>query len=228
MNILKKMQKTKELIRMILAYKNRPEDRAGIRKRIRMFLNQNPWLKSELVSMAKAFGISEGVRIYSIWDLEIFRNGRMVDASYGHGNLVVNEGLDGILGIMFSDDTQITDWYILLFESDTTPAAGTTYASPGWTEWTAYDEANRQAWVEPGVSSQSITNSASKASFTANATKTIYGGALVGGGTDPATKGDTAGGSIIYSASKFASSKGVEDDEVLKITCTLTAEDAST
>jgi hypothetical protein len=140
-------------------------------------------------------------------------------------NLVTNEGLDAILDIMLHGSTQITPWYCLLVESDTAPAAGMTYATPTFTESTAYDEATRPEYEEAAASSQSITNSANKATFTINATKTMYGAAIVGGGSAPNTKGNTAGGGTLFCYAKFSSSRSVVDDDVINLTYTLSAAD---
>ena len=140
-------------------------------------------------------------------------------------NVCTDEGLNALLDIMFHGDTQIGTWYVLIFESDTTPAAGTTYATPVFTESTAYDEATRPAYDEAAASSKVMTNSASKATFTISDTKTIYGGALVGGGSTPSTKGDAAGGGVLFCASQFSTAKSVVDDDVLKVTVSITAAD---
>jgi hypothetical protein len=140
-------------------------------------------------------------------------------------NLVTNEGLDAALDIMFHADTQITTWYVAVFNTNTTILATHTYAAPGYTESTNYDEANRQAYVEAAASGQSITNSANKATLTMNATETIYGAALVGGGSGATTKGDTAGGGKLWCAAQFASSKNVDSGDTLEITYTLTSAD---
>ena len=164
--------------------------------------------------------MAENARPGSVWDWECFdKNGGLKWRESVH-NLVTNEGLDHYLDVALSSATQITAWYVALFEDDHTPAAGNTYATPGYTESEAYDEATRPAWTEAGVSSQSITNSASKASFTMNATKTIYGGALVGGGSAASTTGNTAGGGKLLCLSAFSSGKPVEDDDVIKLTIT--------
>jgi len=110
---------------------------------------------------------------------------------------------------------------VALFEDDHTPASGDTYAIPGYTESTAYDEGTREEYVEAASSSQSVTNSASKAEFTMNATKTIYGAALV----DNSVKGNTDGGATLLCAGKFSSSRSVVDDDVLKVTYTVSAAD---
>jgi len=140
-------------------------------------------------------------------------------------NLFTNEGLDNLLNVYFHGATQLTTWYVALFENDHTVAAGNTYATPGFTECTAYDEATRQEYEEAAASSQSITNSANKATFTMSATKTIYGAALVGGGTAATTKGNTAGGGVLACAAQFSSSRGVEDDDTLEVTYTVSAAD---
>ena len=140
-------------------------------------------------------------------------------------NLVTNEGLDAALDIMFHADTQITTWYLLLFNTNTTILATHTYAVPGFTESTAYDEAVRQAYVEAAASGQSMTNSANKGVFTMNGTETIYGAALVGGGSAPTTKDDQAGGGFLWCAAQFASSKNVDSGDTLEVTYTLTSAD---
>jgi len=58
-----------------------------------------------------------------------------------------------------------------------------------------------------------------------NATKTIYGAALVGGGTDPTVNTDTAGGGTLYCSAQFGVGKAVVSTDVLKVTVTITAAD---
>lgn len=140
-------------------------------------------------------------------------------------NVWTAEGLNSLLNVYFHAATQLTTWYCLIFESDTTPADGTTYATPVFTESTAYDEATRPEYVEAESSAKSTTNSANKAVFTMSATKTIYGAALVAGGTGASTKGDAAGGGTLCVAGKFASSRSVLDDDVLNLTYTVTSAD---
>ena len=141
------------------------------------------------------------------------RDGQIID-HWEQPNLVTNEGLDDVLDIMFHAATQITTWYIGVFEGNYTPVASVTAASvtADSTECTAYDEATRQAYVEAAASSQSITNSASRATFTFNATKTIYGAFLASASAKSATTGS------LFSISRFASSKSVVATDQLLIT----------
>ena len=152
---------------------------------------------------------------------QIVRDGKVIDEFSDH-NLVVNEGLDAILNIMFHGSTQITTWYIGLFEGNYTPVATVTAATivAAATECTAYSQSTRQAYDEAASSGQSITNSASRATFTFNASKTIYGAFL----TSLATKSGTTG--TLLSAAKFGTSKSVESGDELLLTYTFTAASA--
>ena len=170
--------------------------------------------------------------VESIWDVEQWRRvqvgasfkDRLVARSLSR-NVCTDEGLNALLDIMFHGSTQVATWYVAIFESNTSCVVGMTYATPVYTECTAYDEATRPEYVEAAASGKSLTNSANKAVFTINATKTIYGGALVGGGSTPTTKGDAAGGGKLFCASQFSASKSCVDDDVLRVTVTLTAAD---
>ena len=108
-----------------------------------------------------------------------------------------------------------------------TPAAGDTYAVPGYLEVTAYDEATRPAFDEAAASGKSMSNTASKATFTMNASKSLIGASLVGGGSPANGKGDTGGGGVLYASAKFTTPKAVESGDTFKVTCTLTASDVA-
>lgn len=137
-------------------------------------------------------------------------------------NIVTNQGKNALNDIMFHGSTQITQWYVVLINTNTTPAATMTYATPVYTESADYDESTRQAFNEGASSSQVISNTSSRAVFTMNATSTIYGCALVGGGSAASTKSDTAGGGTLYSMSKFSEAKSVVATNVLSVGISIT------
>lgn len=116
-------------------------------------------------------------------------------------------------------------WYVGLIEdtSFTGFAAGDTMAShTGWTESTAYDEASRPAVSFGSAASKQITNGTT-VDFTINASKTIKGFFL----TTDNTKGGSAG--ILGPCVLFSSGdRAVVDDDVIKVTVTLEAEDTNT
>lgn len=135
-------------------------------------------------------------------------------------NLVTNAGLNHLLDVALSGGTQDTTWFVGLTDGTPTAAAGDTLAShAGWTEVIAYDEAARVAWADGGVSGQSVSNSASPATFTVNANGTVIGGAFLAGDS---TKSGTTG--TLYAVGAFsAGDKTLDDNDTLDVTATFTA-----
>lgn len=135
-------------------------------------------------------------------------------------NLVVNIGLQYMAGVGLTSTTQITTWYIGLYGAgaSNTPAAGDTAAShAGWTENTNYSEANRPTATFAAATNANpsvVTNTASKAVFTMNATTTIGGAFLISNNT----KGGTTG--TLFSAADFQSpgDRSVVSGDVLNVT----------
>lgn len=152
-----------------------------------------------------------------VYDTLHYRKGDLI----GHdlaSNIVTTEGLNHFLAATVGGATQVSPWYVALFEGNVTPAASLTAATftATTTECTAYDEATRVAYVEGSPASGAVDNGASRAEFTINATKTIYGGALL----SVSTKSSTSG--TLLSAARFASSRAVVDDDILSVKFTLT------
>ena len=91
----------------------------------------------------------------------------------------------------------------------------------GWNEFTTYSDATRRPWGVGASSGQSVTN-ASPAIFNISGSGTVYGMALVGGGTAPSTKADHAGGGELWNAAAFQSGAvTVSNGDQLKVTYTL-------
>ena len=135
-------------------------------------------------------------------------------------NLVVNVGLQYMAGTGLTSTTQITTWYIGLYGAgaSNTPAAGDTASShAGWTENTNYSETNRPTATFAAATNANpsvVTNTASKAVFTMNATTTIGGAFLISNNT----KGGTTG--TLFSAADFQSpgDRSVVSGDVLNVT----------
>lgn len=142
-------------------------------------------------------------------------------------NIITNEGLAYDLDVAVGAATQITAWYLALSETNTTPLATHTYASPGYTEANAsdLDEATRPAWTAGSVSgttTASIDNTASPATFTGDQTFTAYGCGLVGGGTAATTLADTAGGGTLRASGLFSAGRAMDVDVQLEVDYTFT------
>ena len=164
------------------------------------------------------------IMIGSKWYLEHWRDGRLI-AKRSEENLVPDEFINHFLDVVLSEGNQIAPWYIAIFSDNHTPAASDTYASPGFSENTGYNETSRPAWSEAGVTAKTISNESSKASFTMDGTNPIiYGGALV----SVATKGDTAGGGILGPVALLSQGPltGIANSDVIKIYATITGHDA--
>ena len=137
-------------------------------------------------------------------------------------NLVVNVGLQYMAGSALTSVSQITTWYLGLYGAGAanTPAASDTMAShAGWTEVTAYSNANRvtATFVTATTANPSVvTNSASPAVFNINGTATV-GGAFL---TSDNTKGGTTG--TLFSAADFGSpgDRSVVNSDTLSVTYT--------
>jgi len=147
-------------------------------------------------------------------------------------NLVTNEGLDDLLDKYLKGSGYTAAWYAGLIDNDgfTAIAAGDTAAkinttanpptTNGWQELDDYDEATRETITLGSVSGQSVDNSASKAEFTINATKTVKGAFVISNSTIGGTSG------VLYGAGAFGSTRSVVDDDVVRLTVTCTAASA--
>lgn len=154
---------------------------------------------------------------YEWWGFDPDGNLKWYD--WGH-NLVVNVGLNDLLDKYFKGSTYTAAFYVGLTDGTPTVAAGDTMAShAGWTEVTAYDEANRQALTLGSVSGQAVNNGASKATFTIDTNSTTIGGAFV---VTNNTKSGTTG--TLYGAAAFTGGdKTLDDGDTLAVQINLSA-----
>lgn len=133
-------------------------------------------------------------------------------------NLIPTEGLNHMMSVCVADGVKVSTWYVGIYEGDYTPIATNTAANfPSLaTECTAYTEGSRPTFVEGAVSAGATDNSVTKAEFTLNAAKTVYGCFLV---SSP-TKGGTTG--TLLSAVRFATSQVMASGSILRVTAPLT------
>lgn len=137
-------------------------------------------------------------------------------------NLVMNIGIQYMAGTALTSTTQITTWYIGLV---TGPGSGTTFsgtdtiATKTWTEFTGYSQAARVTATFAAATNANpsvVTNSASVAAFTINASGTVAGAFLISNNT----KGNSALGTL-FSASDFTGGdRTVVSGDTLNVTYT--------
>lgn len=145
--------------------------------------------------------------------VEHVRDGVVIDTEHVK-NLIPTEGLAHMLDVTCKGGSQVATWYVAPYEGNYTPQATDTAASlpAAAVECTAYAEATRPTWVEGAVSGGTVTNVDSKAEFTMNATKTIYGCWLA----SVSGKGSTAG--TVLSVVRFPASKTFQSGDTMRIT----------
>ena len=163
--------------------------------------------------------MKNNIKLGGIFKVKCFdKNGRLKWEDKAK-NLVVNEGLNHQLDILFiSGTTQIDPWYLGLTDGTPTVNAADTLAShTGWTEVTAYT-GDRKEFVDTRTN-QSVDNSASKASFAIGTNGTTVGGAFlcsVASGTS---------GTLLCAAAFSGGDKSADDGDTLEVQYTYSASD---
>ena len=129
-------------------------------------------------------------------------------------NLVVNEGLDYLLGAAISGTSTISNWYIAVFSGDVAVQAAWTAATfaATATEFTDYDSATRPSWDKGAVASGGVDSFSSKAAFVSSVDGAVLRGAAL---ISASTKGATTG--TLIAASKFVSQKNLDTTEILDV-----------
>lgn len=151
----------------------------------------------------------------------IIRDKRVID-EFECENIVVNQGLNYLLGAALGAQSVVTTWFIGLFSNNynilSSDTAATIAANSG--EVTQYTAGTRQSWQSVPPASQSITNAANQASYTFNATLNVYGAFLVSSSAINGTSG------VLFSGAQFGSPKAVVNTDILQLTYTFTAASA--
>lgn len=146
------------------------------------------------------------------WHLELVHRDGRVELETLH-NLQPEEGRDHMMKAIWKGGTQVSTWYIALFEGNYTPQPDIKAADFPTVaqECTAYSSTTRKEFVSGPVSSGALDNSANRAEFEFTADKTVYGGVI----TSSSTKGSTNG--VLISAVRFASPKVCEAGSILRV-----------
>jgi hypothetical protein len=124
---------------------------------------------------------------------KIIREDRVID-EFACENIVVNQGLNYLLGAALGAQSVVTSWFIGLFNNNYTILASDTAAT--------------------------ISNSAIPASFTFNASLTVYGAFMISSSAINGTSG------TLFSGAQFGSAKAVVNTDILQLTYTFTAASA--
>lgn len=178
-----------------------------------------------LTRAASADGHVQAGGVFSIECRDADGNVKWSDALH---NLVVNVGLQDMNNKYFTGTTYTATWFIGLYgaaASNTPNADDTAALHPGWTEIVPYSNATRPACTFGAASAADpsiITNTASPAAFSINATATVGGAFLISNNTKSGTTG------ILFSASDFAApgDRVVASGDTLNVTYTFSLDAA--
>ncbi len=170
-------------------------------------------------------GSREGIKFGGVFDVQCHGHDGNLKWEDSFHNVVVNEGLNYILDVMFvGATTDIDPFYVGLTDATPSVVAGDTAAqidgTNSWAEVQTYDEAVRQTYTDVR-SSQSVSNTASPAVFTISGTVTV-GGAFM---ASVSTKGGTTG-TLLCGGAFTGGNRAVVDDDTLTVTYTFTAADS--
>lgn len=129
-------------------------------------------------------------------------------------NLVVDEGINAMLDYIFNSSAYTSAFYVGLLAASPVPAAGDGLSDI--TEFTGYDEANRQTYTSAAAASKAVTNSANKAVFTITSDSQSIGGAFL------ATVNSGTGGTLISQKAFPLGNKAADSGDTLHVTITYT------
>lgn len=166
--------------------------------------------------------MKSGARFGGVFDIWCYRPNGEIRWKDQACNKVVDEGLNHILNILLKNGTTSDPWYIGLTDTSPTVASDDTLTGThsGWSEITAYDEGSRQEFVDDALSSQSVDNSASMASFSINSNGTVIGGAFL---SDSSSTGSN--GKLLCAAAFSGGDKTADSGDTLKVKYTFSAAD---
>lgn len=159
--------------------------------------------------------------LHGKFHLEQWRNGLCI-CRFPFPNASTNVGKQYLLGTGFNSVTQITGWFLGLIDGTAgTPVLDATDVAnghSGWTEFTTYDETNRQTWTKsPSPSTNQMVSSA-PAQFTVSAS--VAANAFIAGGflISNNTKGGTTG--TLYAQGLLPNAVPVQEGDIFKLNYT--------
>lgn len=175
----------------------------------------------EAVSALRTLGAGVVERInapHFLYEIECVGADGQVKWRESFRNLVTTAGKNDLLTQYFKGSAYTAAWFVGLVDNasfSAIAAADTMSSHAGWVEAVPYSNATRPALTLGTAASGSIDNSASKASYTINATATINGAFTATNSTKSGTSG------TLYSAGSFGSTRSVISGDTLNVQVTL-------
>lgn len=163
--------------------------------------------------------MESGFKVGGVFEVQCFGPDGKLKWKDTAKNLVTNEGLDHILDVVLGAEAKEATWYVGLTDGTPTLDATDVLSShTGWIEVTDYT-GDRQEFVDAAASGQSITNSASKASFAIDATVTVGGAFLCAAAT-------LTTATLLCVAAFTGGDKAADSGDTLEVSYSISAADA--
>lgn len=156
-------------------------------------------------------------KVAAFWKIECRDAAGNLKWTEAYKNLITTEGLNLLITRSFKTVAPDVNWFVGLKGAGTIAAGDTMASHAGWAEVTGYSEATRPAFTPGTVASGAVSNSASKAVFTANASVTAAGAFL----TTNSAKGGASGS--LYGVGNFTTSRALESGDTLSVQVDLSA-----
>lgn len=162
--------------------------------------------------------VIQKIKLSTHYVLECFKKDGTLRWRAEFDNLVVTEGLNDALDKHFKANAYTAAWYVgLTGDTPVFAAADVMNNHAGWTEVTAYTQANRPALTLGAIANGAVNNSAAKASFSINADNTHIGGAFT---TTSNTKGGNTG--LLYGGGALSANRIMFNGDTLNVQVNLT------
>jgi hypothetical protein len=147
------------------------------------------------------------------YQVEVVKDGRVIVPEQTHHNVIPQEALTHIAGMLLATGVTPNNWYVGVFEGAYVPSAASVAADlPGAIgECVSYSETSRPAWSAAHDDSDNSITMAAPVEMTLNADKTITGSFLV---SSP-TKGSGSG--KLLSAVRFSTPYVLTAGSILRV-----------
>jgi hypothetical protein len=180
-----------------------------------------PFMDDTDIMYAAKNHMESGFKFIGMCGVTHFRNGEVIYHEDPSPNTFTTEGMAHMLNVMFVSTARPAAQYVGIYKNNVTPANGNTAAvhlgaagTYGECQDADYDSpaTNRPAYTGATTTTATVTNTASKAEFTINASITVYGAFIATSQAKTATSG------VLMCAKKFAAARAVIADDELAVT----------
>ena len=166
--------------------------------------------------------MKQELRIGGIFTYEHIRDGKVID-TWEEPNLVVDQGLNHIVNVVFGADSKLYQSYVGIYANNYTPLAANvaaTFSGVGVASeiTTEISNATIPAWAgytAPATTTKSLSNSASPAIFSFTAGASVNGAFLASSSAKAGTTG------VLFAASKFPATRTMLTGDVLSVIYTI-------